>query len=89
MGRDPAGGFYFLVTDTLGANPRLYHAGETASGLAALEHVPTEPSLGEVRVARGTGVPGGSQHFGNCTMAVASNGDDYIQTLQEAWRVAR
>jgi photosystem II stability/assembly factor-like uncharacterized protein len=79
---DPAGGFFFLVTDDLDHSPRLYHIAPGASGAMALEHVVTEPSFGEVRVARS-----GGQEFANCTMATAPNGVIYVSTQKDLWKV--
>jgi photosystem II stability/assembly factor-like uncharacterized protein len=79
---DPAGGFFFLVTDDLQQSPRLYHVAPGASGAMALEHVVTEPSFGEVRVARS-----GGQEFASCAMATAPNGVIYVVTQKDLWKV--
>jgi hypothetical protein len=89
LAADPAGGFYFVVNDGTGGNPRLYHVAEDASGPAALQLVPTDPSLGELRVERGALQPAGGSLFSDCSMTVAPNGDVFVQTAREAWRIAR
>jgi hypothetical protein len=57
---------------------------ESSRGPAAL--VPTEPSLGEVAVARGN--RDGSL-FRGCALAAAPDGVLYVQTSREAWKIAR
>jgi hypothetical protein len=78
---DPAGGFYFVVTDPLRDNPRLYHATDSATALPSLTLVPTEPTLGEMHVARGAG------EFSSCQMAVAPNGVLYLLTAKDIWKL--
>ena len=74
--KDPAGGFYFMVTDNwAGRNPRLVHLAKTATTPAAPTRVPTEPALGAVGF------------FKECSMAVAPDGVIYVQSSNQIWKV--
>ena len=50
-----------------------------------LDLVPTEPSFGEVSVARGGG---GAALFRDCAMTVAPDGAVYVVTQKELWKAA-
>ena len=69
------------MTDPLRDNPRLYHAPDGATGPTSLTLVTTEPTLGEVHVARGGG------EFSSCEMAVAPNGVVYLLTVKDIWQL--
>jgi len=81
--KDPAGGFYFMVTDIGGHNPRLVHLPETGTGAAVPAPVPTEPTLGAVSVNRGGGL------FDDCLMAVAPDGVIYVESSNGIWKIAK
>ncbi len=82
IAKDPAGGFYSLVTDAESRhNPRLVHLPEAVTGTIVPALVPTAPTFGEVSVANAGGL------FDDCTMTVAPNGAIYVQTGSQIWEV--
>lgn len=83
--RDPAGGFYALVHgDNFDRDPLLYHLTEVSDDVMGFEPIPTTPTIVAANAAHGT-----SLTFDFCSMATAPNGDVYIQTIAQLWRVAR
>jgi hypothetical protein len=83
LARDPAGGFFVMVTDVNGASPRLYHVAETGSGAMGLEHVLTDPSFGEARLTQNE-----SNAFAYSSLATAPDGTIYYATGSQLWQVA-
>jgi hypothetical protein len=87
LARDPAGGFYVMVAEVGGgANPRLYHMSETATGAAGLTVVVTDPSLGEARLAQSP--QGTPPDFSRCSLATSPDGTIFIQFGPQLWQVA-
>jgi len=81
LAHDPAGGFYFLVMDAVAGGPRLVHVPANVTSTAPLPEVRTEPTFGEMRLARG--ISTGPY----CKMAVAPNGTIYVMIQKEMWKV--
>jgi hypothetical protein len=80
--RDPSGGFYLLVNDVSSRAPRLYHVADDAQGTAGLTWIPTAGSFEEAKSFQTE--PSG---FDDCSIATARDGNVFIQTCHQLWRV--
>jgi hypothetical protein len=88
MARDPAGGFYMLVSgDGSGGapdyRPRLYHVSDDANGTSGFTRVATTPTFDQAR----TLVPD-PRVFTTCSMAVAPDGTIFLETIYQLWQLA-
>jgi hypothetical protein len=79
--RDPAGGFYSVITDE-GDQPHLYHIDETATGTQAFSGVSTRPSLAEAKASDSAPLA-----FDYCSLAVGPDGAIFLQTGSELWKI--
>jgi len=85
VARDPAGGFYALVSaDNYYHDPQLFHLTDTSDDSNGFEPIATTPSIAEANAAHGNVLT-----FDFCSLAAAPNGDVYIQTIGQLWRVRR
>lgn len=85
VARDPAGGFYALISaDNLGQDPLLYHLSDMSDATTGFEQVETTPSIADANAVHGNVLT-----FDFCSMAAAPNGDVYIQTIGQLWRIGR
>jgi hypothetical protein len=82
--RDPAGGFYSLVSMASTMQPSLYHIAANAMGGSGPVEVPTVPSLVQAKQQAGNG----SLAFDFCSLAVAVDGNVFIKTADQLWRLA-
>jgi hypothetical protein len=80
--RDPAGGFYTVITDQ-NDQPHLYHVDEVATGTQAFTEVVTSPSFIEAEASQNE-----TFAFLYCSLATAPDGTVFFQTMSQLWKVA-
>jgi hypothetical protein len=79
--RDPAGGFYSVITDQ-SDRPHLYHVDETATGTQAFSEVTTSPSFIEAEASQNE-----TFAFMFCSLTTAPDGTVFFQTMSQLWKV--
>lgn len=89
VGRDPAGGFFLMLTSAGGgtgnSGPRLFHVNEDATAETGVTEVFTTPSFAEAQNT--TLVFPYESTFDECSLAAAPNGTIFLRTSSQLWKV--